>query len=273
MIDANCYSIRMAQQSSAASSTRRDPSPLPAPCDAASFHDGSLYAFPDAASWRDTSYSRVAVVDRAVIKIASGYGESEYVKFVVEETPDDDAIRANESLERFGNLAALIGVYPAFRACSDAYGDKNTHWLLIHKLQFERLQKLARTSIPDARFVFLSRKRFLLSPAIRPALLQERVYGTSLWDMIDHEGIAAIGGHSQSFVKEEFRSYLRDIAEQLAPFAEPRTANHINWYIPNFIFNPESRILFYIDMKPSNIFGRWRNEQNLRNLRRDFLHA
>jgi hypothetical protein len=261
----------MPQQSGAAAKIRRDPLPVPAPCAAGAFKDGSVYLFPDSAQWSPTSYSRVALVDRAAIKLASDYGESEYVKFVVQETRDDDAIRSNETLEKFANLVALVDKYPAFRACPDAYGDRNTHWLLIHKLQFERLRKIASRSIPDARFVFLSRKRFLLSPAIHPALVQERVSGLSLMDMIDHEAIAAVGGHTQSFAKEEFSGHLRDIAEQLAPFTEPNATNHINWYIPNFIFDPVRRTLFYIDMKPSNIFGKWRNEQNLRNIRRDFM--
>jgi hypothetical protein len=39
----------------------------------------------------------------------------------------------------------------------------------------------------------------------------------------------------------------------------------------NFIFQPEVSRLFYVDLKPSNIFGKWRNEQNLSNIRRDFL--
>ena len=89
--------------------------------------------------------------------------------------------------------------------------------------------------------------------------------------MIDHDAISSIGGHRQSFVKSGYRSFLPGIATQLRPFTSPQVAGHINWYIPNFIFDTQSGKLHYVDMKPSNIFGRWRNEQNLRNLKRDFL--
>ncbi len=40
--------------------------------------------------------------------------------------------------------------------------------------------------------------------------------------------------------------------------------------IPNFIFNSQSKRLYYIDMKPSNIVRPWTNEQNLRNIREIF---
>jgi len=245
----------------------------PSPCAVEQFKDASLYEFPVSGEWRDSTYSRIMMMGSAVLKLASSYGKSEYEKFVVQETVDNDAIRGNEALEKFVNLGKLAEAYPAFQNCPAECGKDNTHWLLLHRLQFDRLRKNISTvtAIPEARFVFLSKRRFLLSPSIKPVLVQQRVEGIPLSEMIDHDAIARIGGHRQSFVKDEYRSFLPSIASQLRPFTHRQITDHINWYIPNFIFNSQSRMLYYIDMKPSNIFGRWRNEQNLRNIKRDFL--
>jgi hypothetical protein len=261
----------VAQASKDPETAPRAPFSFPAFYTLDAFKDGALYEFPLAAEWRTTRYSCLALLDRVAVKVTSDHGRSEYEKFAVQEVSDDDAIRSNEMIERYSNLPTLVARYSAFSECPEVNGGINTHWLLIHKLQFERLRSIAHGAIPDARFVFLSRKRFLLSPVVYPALVQECVSGIALMEMIDHDAIPDSGEPTVSFVKQEFRPHLRDIRAQLEPFMADIDATHINWNLSNFVFNSKKGTLFYVDMKPSNIFGRWRNEQNLRNIRRDFM--
>jgi len=266
--------------------TARVPIQWPSSSSIGQFGDASLYEFPTSGEWRYAgeynpgysyyTYSQIKMTDTVVIKLASDYGKEEYDKYVLRETPDDDAIRGNEFLERKVNFWELVDAYPAFENCPAEYGWYHTHWLLLHSLQYDRLRKNAAIApaIPEARFVFLSKRRFLLSPSVKPALVQQRVKGVTLWEMIHHDAIESDGGRREVFVKDEYRSLLPDIAKQLSPFTSGEVAQHINWHIANFIYDvQQSGRLYYIDMKPSNIFGRWRNEQNLRNIKRDFLEG
>ena len=267
--------------------TARVPIQWPSPSSIDQFEDASLYEFPTSGEWRYAgeynpgysyyTYSRVLMTGPVVIKLASSYGKEEYEKYVVGETPDDDAIRGNEFLERKVNFWELVDAYPAFKNCPAEYGWLHTHWLLVHRLQYDRLRKNAATApaIPEARFVFLSKRRFLLSPSVKPALVQQQVEGVTLWEMIDHGAIERAGGRwpDQIFVKDEYQSLLPNLAKQLRPFTSGEVAQHINWHIGNFIYDVQPGRLYYIDIKPSTIFGRWRNEKNLRNIKRDFLEG
>lgn len=246
------------------------PTPLPDPCSVGKLRDGSLYQLPSASSWQETTYSRLMILDDTFIKLASHHGFEEYEKYVVRETVDDDAIRGNESLEKFAHLQMLEVKYPEFHGCSDDYGKMKTHWLLLHKLQYNRLKKNTGIAIPEARFVFFSKRRFVVSPSIHPGFVQKRVPGICLWDMIDHEVVLADSEHD-SFVREKYKRFLPQIAAQLSPLVNSPWSNHINWFIKNFIFDTHSGTLYYVDMKPSNIFGKWRNDRNLTNIQRDFL--
>ncbi len=134
--------------------TNMIPNPLPEPCAVGRLCDGTLYQLPHTGNWRETTYSRLMILDSTVIKLASPYGYDEYEKYVVRETIDNDAIRGNESLEKFANLQKLIAKYPEFRGCLDDYGEIKTHWLLIHKLQYDRLKENTDIAIPEARYVF-----------------------------------------------------------------------------------------------------------------------
>jgi hypothetical protein len=243
---------------------------LPSPARVSEFRDAALYAWPKRATWDNTTYSRVASVDDILLKLPSSHGFSEYQKYVVREERDSDAIRSNEPIEKIGSISELIARFPTWGPCRRAYGDLPTHWLLLHKLQFERLAENTGLALPASRFVFLRKQRAILGSKDHPALVQERVQGISLWQMIEHD-VSVSDPETHCFVREEYRSFLPPIAKQLRPVADSSWSDHMNWHIMNFIFQPETKRLFYVDLKPSNIFGRWRNEQNLRNIRRDFL--
>jgi 23S rRNA maturation mini-RNase III len=91
--------------------------------------------------------------------------------------------------------------------------------------------------------------------------------------MVDHEATSIAEGDRvyEPFVRHEYETVIPQISDQLHLLATPSFSSHINWHIKNFIFDPKTHILYYLDLKPSSIFGRWRNEKNLRNIRRDFL--
>ncbi|MGH9970424.1 MAG: hypothetical protein ACREBG_21895 [Pyrinomonadaceae bacterium] len=249
----------------------RPPSALPNGCTVQMLEDGGLYEWPatglNVPSVSERPYSVVKFLKHVVVKVPSSYGFNEYDKYVVREETDNDAIRGNETIEKFGNLDQLLARYPSFRQPGSYMGDKKVHWLLLQMLQDDRLNTAIR--IPQTKFVFFN-KRWFLFKSTHPGLAQERVKGICLWDMIDHSVVHANPEHDH-FVREECEPMVSEIASQLRPLTHPDLCSHINWHIKNFIFDPETHILYYLDLKPSSIFGRWRNEQNLRNIRRDFL--
>jgi len=247
------------------------PSPLPDACSVEMIEDGRLYQWPTTGvlvpSISPKAYSIVTCLDHVVLKLPSSYGFDEYDKYVVREKTDNDAIRGNESIEKFQNLEQLLARYHFFREARITFGDKKVHWLLLQILQYDRLKGVIK--IPETRYCFFSKRGFVFS-STHPGLIQRRVTGISLWDMIDHEVVHENREHD-SFVRQEYEPLIPHISSQLRPLATPSFSSHINWHIKNFIFDPRTNILYYLDLKPSSVFGRWINEQNLRNIRRDFL--
>ena len=236
--------------------------------------DARLYQWPTTGeqipSVSDQPYSLVVRLHHVVAKLPSSYGFAEYEKYVVREETDNDGIRGNETIEEFRNLDQLLARYSSFRDVRIAFGDKMVHWLLLQRLQCDRLKAAIR--IPETRYCFFSKQGWLFSSTL-PGIVQEDVTGISLWDMIDHAATSIAEGDrvNQPFVRDEYEPFIPQISAQLQLLATPSFSSHINWHIKNFIFDPKTHILYYLDLKPSSIFGRWRNEKNLRNIRRDFL--
>jgi hypothetical protein len=248
---------------------KRALSHLPETCSVESIRNGTLYQWPTTGiEESSTLYSNVGCLDEVVIKLPSSHGFAEYNKYVVREETDKDAIRVNERIERFQNIEQLVARYPSLREARTTIGDKKVHWLLLHMLQYERLRGLIK--IPETRFCFFCKKGFLFK-STHPGLVQQRVNGILMWDMIDHEVVHEDAEH-EPFVKQEYKSVIPQISSQLGPLVTASHSLHINWHIKNFIYDPKTNVLYYVDLKPSNIFGKWRNEQNIRNIRRDFLH-
>lgn len=245
--------------------------PLPDGCSIKTISDARVYKWPTAGqkvlSVSPKPYSHVICLDNVVVKLPSSYGFGEYEKYVVNEKTDNDAIRGNESIEKLQNLGQLLTQYNSFREACSTVGDKKVHWLLLHILQYDRLKKVIK--IPTTRYCFFQKKG-LLSSTIHPGLVQQRIAGIPLWDMIDHNVVHEDREHTP-FVKEKYEPLIPHISSQLRPLATPSLSMHINWHIMNFIFEPKTNVLYYLDLKPSSIFGRWRNEHNLKNIRRDFL--
>jgi hypothetical protein len=209
-------------------------------------------------------------LDKVVAKLLpSSYGFAEYEKYVVREETDNDGIRGNETIEEFRNLDLLLAQYNSFIDIRIGFGDRMVHWLLLQRLQYDRLQAVIRISEP--RYCLFN-KLGLLFNSIHPGIIQQRVGGFSLWDMIDHDVVHADREHDP-FVRQDYEPLLPHISSQLSRLATPTFSSHINWHIMNFIFDPQTNILYYLDLKPLSIFCRWRNEQNLRSIRRDYIRS
>jgi hypothetical protein len=196
---------------------------------------------------------------------------AEYKRFVVREEPDSDAIRLNEAIEKPRNFCELVERFRDFRDCSPQFGSTMTHWLLLHRLQYARLREIPEGSfrIPEARFVFLARRSAFGRVSTSPCLVQEHVSGIGLADML---GTANddYGNEQVSYIQREYERFLPGIGVAIRSVAESKWTDHINWYIRNFLFTPSTGALDYIDLKPSTIFGKHRNDLNLNALMRDF---
>jgi hypothetical protein len=247
------------------------PIPIPSRCTVEAIGDGGLYRWPaggsEIPSISDEPYSTVKCLDHVVCKLPTFHGLEEYNKYVVREQTDGDAIRRNEDIERTENFDGLLAKYPRFREATIAFGAEKVHWLLLQVLQYDRLSAVIK--IPETRYCFFSRRGFILT-SIYPGLIQERVRGISLWDMIDHQ-LVHQDPERHCFVKQEYEPLVPYVRSQLNRLAAPSFSCHVNWHIKNFVFDQRTNVLYYFDLKPSSIFGRWRNERNLKSLRRDFL--
>ncbi len=235
------------------------------------YRDGRVYSWPRSLEFTETHYTRVAFGDGLAFKMPTRHALSEYERFVVREEIDSDAIRRNERIERPCNFCELIARFPDFRNCSQSAGSTMTHWLALHRLQYARLLELPEGGfrIPEARFVFLSRRTAFGRKVTMPCLVQECATGIDLSDMLataDDE----YGNEQVSYVRSEYEPHLPAIGESIRTIAESQWTDHINWYIRNFFFSPATGTLAYIDLKPSTIFGRHRNDLNLNALMRDF---
>lgn len=244
--------IRMARVTSAA--------PLPEICSIESYQDGALYQWPTTHPARSSRFSEAIYLDRVVIKLPSSLGFYEYEKYIVREEYGRDAIRYNEPIERIQNIDQLLDRYDSLREARTTFGDENVHWLLLQMLQYDRLKDVIK--LPATRYCFFSKKKFLFK-SVLPGLVQQRIIGISLWDMVD-----PITGE---FVNQEYETLRPCISSQLAPLVTHALSTHINWNIQNFILERTTNILYYIDLKPSSLFGREENEHNLSSIREVFL--
>ena len=98
--------------------------------------------------------------------------------------------------------------------------------------------------------------------SLEPALFQERVPGTTLWQMYDFAVLQ---------VRPQWRPFLPAIAAQLSKLLDSGLVNHVDWNIQNFVFDEQKGRLFYVDLKPTILVARQSNEHNLQGIRDYFL--
>jgi len=223
------------------------------------FKDGLAYELPNPEfSYDDTmAYSRVAIMEKIVVKLATSAGFSEYKNSL---QVNGKPLKFKE-VENNKSYTILLEKYPELGIVRREFGGLRLHFLLEHRAQYDRLQQQDFVVIPKARFVILLKRMVGLLSYWQPAVIQSKVSGITLWDMIAHENRS---------MRPEYTCYHKMISEQLLPLAKSELAPHINWNIKNFIFNETTGKLHYVDSKPSAMIDQLRNRQNLRNIKKDF---
>lgn len=224
--------------------------------------DGGAYKLSAIAFVQTNLFLKVGRLNEVFIKVPSERGLSDFRKFVklAESSPED--VRSIEEPEQFGNVALTLERFRDFKEIHTANADA-AHYLLVHALQYERLRNQNAIGIPRARFGMLRSTRLGFFHSFQPALFQERVHGTTLWNMFDFKVLR---------VRSQWRQSLPAISSQLSKLFHSELATHIDWNIKNFIFAECKERLFYVDVKPSLFVAKNSNEQNRRGILDYFIH-
>ena len=223
-----------------------------------SVRDGVAYVLPAGTQFALTNlFLNVAGVDELFIKTPSQRGLADYRSFVKNPHSHPEELRSMEDSERFENLAAVLERFADLRPLT-ALGQELVHYLVVHRLQYERLRAQASVAIPEARFGVLRNTRFGILRQFKPALFQQRIVGTTLWQMFDFAALR---------VASRWRPLLPVIAAQLEQLLRSSLETHIDWNIQNFVFHEGQAQLYYVDMKPTTFLSRESNEQNLKGIR------
>ena len=122
------------------------------------FKNGSLYELsePTYEPAGSGKYSDVAILEDVVIKRPTSYGFSEYKRYVKVGRTDSDELRPLEEIERYSNAEHLLARYPEFTD-TWAFRPVETHYLLVFRLQLDRLALEAPIEVPAARFILASK--------------------------------------------------------------------------------------------------------------------
>ena len=226
------------------------------------FNDGHIYVLPELSFIQSHLFSKIAFTDLLVIKLPSSRGFSDYRKYIKHEKPDPDDIRRNEDHEKYASLDNTLREFPEFRQAHGECGVDNTHYLIVHKLQYRRLREAGLIAVPESRFVMVSQPFLRFFSRMIPAIIQQRVSGTSLWDMYDFDA---------DELRAEWRPHLPGISNQLKALMDSPLLNHINWNIENLIFNRSTEQIYYVDSKPSTMFSRSHNQHNINGIKDVFI--
>jgi hypothetical protein len=227
------------------------------PLSIGSLKDGGVYTFRVPPLVQTNLFFRVGWVDDVFIKIPSRRGLEGYKNFV-RLAQSTSAARALEHAERFEELESTLERFSDLQQLVAT--PEMAHYLVVHKIQYERLRAELAVYIPSARFGALRSSRFL--GKLEPVLFQERIPGTTLWEMFDFAG---------GQVLPRWRPSLPTISAQLSRLLDSCLLNHIDWNIHNFVFHDPDQRLFYVDLKPTTFVARDSNEHNLKGIREYFL--
>lgn len=161
--------------------------------------------------------------------------------------PSLNPIRRPDEEEYPANIDRLRARFPELADL--AIPTDHLHFLLIHKLHYERLTLLFRSCIPDAAFVLTERS----TGSPWPTIVQRAIDGRTLLELIEQPAPAT----------EQFL-----IAQQLHQYVG---SPHIDWAFENFVWSADSSTLFYVDSKPTLFRTERRNEENRRFLTKRFI--
>lgn len=185
-------------------------------------------------------YYDIGRTDELFIKPASDYYFEVVRKIPVFADPGPTVrpIRRPDKEEYPANIDQLSGRFPAL--ANLAIPKDQLHFLLLHKLNYERLTSLFGTRIPDSAFVLIEGP----TGNPRPSVVQQAIRGLTLFELME----------KSLPVQENL-----EIAHQLQGYIG---SPHIDWAFENFVWSPISRTLFYVDSKPTLFRTERKNELN-----------
>lgn len=207
-------------------------------------------------------FATVAFTSDLVIKAPAPAWTEDFEKFAVHEVNGEaiSCVRLADATEKRSGVQRALAEFPELQkvfTTSQGAG----HFLVVHKLQYQRLRHANLISIPETRFILLQRRWLRFFSNVSPAIVQSRVRGTTLLAMFDDV---------RKEIRPQWRDYLPAITPVLNDLIGSDLRDHLNWFIANFIFDEETRTLSYVDSKPSFLYPRWGNEKNIDSLRKWF---
>jgi len=226
-----------------------------------SVEDGAAYRLPLLQLSQTNLYLRVGLAGELYIKRPSEYGWKEYLKFAKMADSSSQDIRSLEEIEKFEQLQSVVPRFSWLKPLAPV-NPTAAHYFAIHAMQYGRLRSQSAVGIPRARFGVLVSRRMWLMKRFDPVLFQERVRGTTLWDMFDF---------AAKQVSPRWRPCLSAISVQLSNLLASDVLNHIDWNIKNFVFDEAKERLFYVDMKPTIFGAKSGNDLNLSGIRDYFV--
>ncbi len=256
-IDAQEQDMRKAGDKVISSMTQMD-----SPLTLGSISDGKGYIIPALTLTQPNLFTRIGESGEVIIKVPSKLGLKDFKKFVKTEIADPQDIRSIEPLERFTNLDQALVKFSEFTSTREAFGDDIAHFLAVHRMQYERLKTANLIRVPETRFVVLAWKEGSGEMRHSPAIVQEKVPGVALWDMVNR--------WSGKF-KPQYADLRDKIRDQLLPLINSDISIHIDWNIKNFVWNPSENRLYYVDSKPSLMASKSSVEHNLASVREVFI--
>ena len=131
-------------------------------------------------------FNEVGLLGLVVIKLPTAVAWNNFLACSISDSwfAPPNGIRSTERIERSSRFDELLGRYPEFKSAALDYGRNVVHYLLIHKLQYDRLKSNSIVAIPEARFVLMrSANDAKMAGTARdpyPAIVQARINGPSL---------------------------------------------------------------------------------------------
>jgi hypothetical protein len=222
-------------------------------------HDGGVYSLNLGRLPQTGLFFNVGRIDDVFIKMPSRRGLADYFACVRYARPTSTGIRPLEDRERFERLGSTLEPLPEFGQLA-ASRPELVHYLVLHKLQYERLRAETAVAIPAAKFALLRTR--LPREQLEPVVFQEPIEGTTLWDMFDF---------AQHELTHRWRPSLPAISAQLSQLVASSLSIHVDWNIRNFVFRETDQRLFYVDLKPTLFAAVETNDGNLDAIRKYFI--
>lgn len=180
------------------------------------------------------------------------------------ESPEEYPQNVRQTLQDLPHLENLQNpsIYPSGVSGPFELDNLRLHFLIIFKRHFLDLKAAFGPSIPDCSFVYFQHP----DGRMEPAVIQEAIDGTLLWDMVSRDWENAAVG-----LAPQWQEHSVLLQQELANFC--KSSDSIDFNFMNFIFVPESNALYYVESKPPFFRTSRRNEFNRDLISKLFCHC